>query len=98
MVADPILLKAEYGHNDHQKDTPPFLRLYTVDHIRNILDFPELYFYFKSRMPGQSFAYTFKDDSGAIFKNETVSFHGPSRMVFEEVANDVAMITVYEKQ
>ena len=49
-------------------------------------------------MPGQSFAYTFKDDSGAVFKNETVSFHGPSRMVFEEVANDVAMITVYEKQ
>ena len=49
-------------------------------------------------MPGQSFAYTFKDASGAVFKNETVSFHGPSRMVFEEVANDVAMITVYEKQ
>ena len=49
-------------------------------------------------MPGQSFAYTFKDASGAVFKNETVSFHGPSRMIFEEVANDVAMITVYEKQ
>ena len=56
------------------------------------------YSYVKSRMPGQSFAYTFKDASGAVFKNETVSFHGPSRMVFEEVANDVAMITVYEKQ
>ena len=55
-------------------------------------------FDFKSRMPGQSFAYTFKDASGAVFKNETVSFHGPGRMIFEEAANDVAMITVYEKQ
>ena len=49
-------------------------------------------------MPGQSFEYTFKDASGAVFKNETIAFHGPSRMIFEEVANDVAMITVYEKQ
>ena len=53
---------------------------------------------FKSRMPGQSFSYTFKDASGTVFKNETVSFHGPNRMIFEEAANDVAMMTVYEKQ
>ena len=49
-------------------------------------------------MPGQSFAYTFRDATGAVFKNETVSFHGPNRMIFEEAANGVAMITVYEKQ
>lgn len=48
-------------------------------------------------MPGQSFAYTFKDANGAVLKIETVSFHGPSRMVYEEIANDVTMMSIYEK-
>lgn len=54
--------------------------------------------YFKSRIPGQSFAYKFKDLAGAVMKIETVSFQGPSRMVWEEIANEVAMMTVFEKQ
>ena len=49
-------------------------------------------------MPEQSFAYTFKDIADAVMKVETVSFHEPSRMVWEEIANDVTMITVFEKQ
>ena len=55
-------------------------------------------FYFKSRIPGQSFAYTFKDVTGAVLKTETVSFHGPGRMLWEEIANEVAMTTAFEKQ
>ena len=49
-------------------------------------------------MPGMSFSYIVKAEDGSLMKQETVSFHGPGRMIVEEAANDVAMITVYEKQ
>ena len=49
-------------------------------------------------MPGQSFAYTFKDATGTVLKIETVTFLGPCRMIYGEIANDVAMVTIYEKQ
>ena len=52
----------------------------------------------QSRMPGTSFSYIVKAEDGSLIKQETVSFHGPNRMIVEEAANDVAMITVYEKQ
>ena len=52
----------------------------------------------QSRMPGMSFCYQVKAEDGSLIKQETVSFHGPNRMIVEEAANDVAMITVYEKQ
>ena len=52
----------------------------------------------KSRIPGQSFVYTFKEVTGAVLKIETVTFHGPNRLVLEEIANDVVMMTAYEKQ
>ena len=45
-----------------------------------------------------SFSYIVKAEDGSLMKQETVSFHGPGRMIVEEAANDVAMITVYEKQ
>ena len=46
-------------------------------------------------MPGQNFAYTFKEVTGAVLKIDTVTFHGP---VLEEIANVDVMMTVYEKQ
>ena len=49
-------------------------------------------------MPGMSFSYLIKAKDGSLIKQETVSFHGPNRMIVEEAANGVAMITVYEKQ
>ena len=49
-------------------------------------------------MPGTSFGYLIKAEDGSVIKQETVSFHGTNRMIVEEAANDVAMITVYEKQ
>ena len=63
-----------------------------------VYDFSVILEPLKSRMPGMSFSYIVKAEDGSLMKQETVSFHGPGRMIVEEAANDVAMITVYEKQ
>ena len=49
-------------------------------------------------MPGSNIMNVFKKSDGNVMKSQMITFHGPGRMIVEEAANDVAMVTVFEKE
>ena len=51
-------------------------------------------------MPGKNISNIYKKEDGSVLKTQMITFHftTPARMIVEEAANDVAMVTVFEKQ
>merc|ERR1711953_499170 len=49
------------------------------------------------RMPGGQINIVYTHENGKEIKQENFQFHGPNRMIVETVANDAAMVTVFER-